>query len=95
LYVEEFDMQKIQVFLRTDQKSALKSLARRLGLRQADLVRRGVDLVIDKAGQEQDDWRAATRAAAGLWRGRSDIDTITQDLRERAKARLTQARERE
>lgn len=88
-------MQKIQVFLRQDQKSALKSLARRLGLRQSDLVRRGVDLLIDKAGQEQADWRDATRAVAGLWRDRSDIDGLSRELRERARARLAHVYERE
>ena len=81
-------MEKIQVFLRHDQKTALKSLARRLGLRQSDLVRRGVDLVIDKAGREGTDWREATRAVAGLWRDRTDIDDLSRELRRRIRGRL-------
>lgn len=88
-------MDKIQVFLRQDQKSALKSLARRLGLRQSDLVRRGVDLLIDKAAQGDNDWREATRAAAGLWRDRTDIEELSRELRRRAGSRLPHVYERE
>lgn len=87
-------MEKIQVFLREDQKIALRSLARRLGLHQSDLVRRGVDLVIDKAGQDDSDWREATRAVAGLWRDRTDIDELSQELRRRASKRLSRVYER-
>jgi hypothetical protein len=82
-------MEKIQVFLRQDQKAALKSLAKRLGLRQSDLVRRGVDLVIDKARRDDDAWREATREAAGLWRDRANIDDVSRDLRQRVGARFS------
>ena len=82
-------MEKMQVFLRDDQKNALKALARKLGLKQSDLVRRGVDLVIDKAGREDAGWREATRAAAGIWRDRTDIDGLSQDIRRRLKTRFS------
>ncbi len=82
-------MEKIQVFLRQDQKAALKSLARRLGLRQSDLVRRGVDLLIDNTAQGDADWRAATRAASGLWRDRSDIHDVSREMRRRVRSRFS------
>ena len=74
-------MEKIQVFLRADQKAALKALSRRTGLRQAALVRRGVDLVLEAATDQAMDWREATRAVAGLWRDREVADTAASDLR--------------
>ena len=74
-------MRKIQVFLREDQKTALKSLSARTGVRQSDLVRQGVDLLLEGASQRTTDWREATRAAAGLWRDRTDGDAINEELR--------------
>lgn len=74
-------MQKIQVFLRQDQKTALKSLSARTGVRQSDLVRQGVDLLLEGASQRTTDWREATRAAAGLWRARTDLDTTNEEMR--------------
>ena len=74
-------MQKIQVFLREDQKTALKSLSARTGARQSELVRRGVDLVLEGAAARNADWREAIRAVAGLWRDRKDIETTSGRLR--------------
>ena len=75
-------MQKIQVFLREDQKAALKTLSARTGVRQSDLVRRSVDLLLDSAACNKADWREATRAAAGLWRDHKDVKTVSQWIRE-------------
>ncbi len=63
-------MQKIQVFLRDDQKQALKKLSARTGARQSDLVRQSVDLLLQTEKENSEDWRGATRAAVGLWQGR-------------------------
>jgi hypothetical protein len=81
-------MQKIQVFLREDQKAALKSIAARTGLKQSDLIRRGVDLMIDRAEIEQTDWREATRAVAGLWQDRTDLEERDRSFRDAAKRRF-------
>lgn len=74
-------MQKIQVFLRDDQKTALKSIAARTGARQSALVRRGIDLLLESTAARKADWREAVRASAGLWRGRKDIDAFSAKLR--------------
>jgi hypothetical protein len=81
-------MRKVQVFLRDDQKLALKRLAARTGRRLSDLIRAGVDLLIDCGNDEGADWRGATRAAAGLWRDRTDIDAMAKTLRAAAKRRF-------
>lgn len=81
-------MRKIQVFLRADQKAALKAIAARTGSKQSELIRKGIDLVIEQADGAHVDWREATRAAAGLWRDRTDLDALTDDLRAAAKRRF-------
>jgi len=81
-------MQKIQVFLRDDQKTALKSLSARTGARQSDLVRRGVDLLLEGTAARKADWREAVRAAAGLWRDRKDIEAVSGRLRGSLKKRF-------
>jgi Ribbon-helix-helix domain len=81
-------VQKIQVFLREDQRTALKSLSTRTGVRQSDLVRRGVDLLLEGAARQTLDWRQATRQAAGLWRDRQGDDMDAGELRKSAKRRF-------
>lgn len=88
-------MQKIQVFLREEQKAALKALSTRTGTRQSDLVRQGVDLLLRTASERDEDWRKATHMAFGMWRDRHDIEAFSKDLRDRAKARLAKLYEPE
>ena len=81
-------MQKVQVFLRKDQKAALRSMSVSTGRKQSDLIRKGVDLLIDQAEREDADWREATRAAAGMWRDRTDLAELADEFRTAAKRRL-------
>ncbi len=81
-------VQKIHVFLREDQKAALKSLSARTGVRQSDLVRQGVDLLLQGAARQATDWREATRMAAGLWRDREDLETKGEELRKSLRSRF-------
>lgn len=81
-------MQKIQVLLREDQKSALEALSARTGVRQSDLVRQGIDLLLEGAAQRPTDWREATRTAAGIWGDREDVDVGAGELRESLKKRF-------
>jgi hypothetical protein len=82
-------MQKIQVFLRKDQKAALKSISVRTGRKQSDLIRKSVDLLIDTMKRQDADWREATRSAAGLWKDRADLEDISRQLRAAAKRRFS------
>lgn len=87
-------MQKTQIFLREDQKAALKSIAARTGQRQSDLIRKGVDLLIDRTEREDVDWREATRAVAGLWKDRTDLESLAKEIRGAAKRRFQSVYER-
>lgn len=84
-------MRKVQVFLREDQKTALASIACRTGRKQSDLIRRGVDLLIERAENDDRDWRAAIRASAGIWRGRTDLEALSRDFRAAAGRRIAPA----
>jgi hypothetical protein len=81
-------MLKVQVFLRKDQKAALKAMSARTGKRQSDLIRRGVDLLIDRARREDTDWRQVTREVAGIWMDRTDLDEVVREFRTAVKRRL-------
>lgn len=87
-------MQKTQIFLREDQKAALKSIAARTGQRQSDLIRKGVDLLIDRTEREDVDWREATRAVAGLWKDRTDLEGLAKEIRGAVKRRFQSVYER-
>jgi len=78
-------MQKIQVFLRDDQKQALKRLSARTGARQSDLVRRSVDLLLESEKESSENWREATRSAVGIWKDRdpAEFDALRDALRAR------------
>ncbi len=80
-------MQKIQVFLRKDQKEALKALAARTGTGQSDLVRQGVDLLLRTKSEQDVDWRRATHDIAGLWRDRKNF--AGEQLRRQIKKRFS------
>ena len=79
-------MQKMQVFLRDDQKLALKKLSARTGARQSELVRESVDLLLQTAEENAGDWREATRDVSGLWKGRDASDFAA--TRDAARARF-------
>lgn len=74
-------MRTVQVDLRDDQVSALRSLAARTGGRRSDLLRQGVDLVIAETQRGEGDWRAATRAGAGIWRDRDGLNEVLRASR--------------
>lgn len=84
-------MQKAQVFLREDQKAELKALAARTGTRQSELIRRGVDMVIEASKKEQADWKLAWAQAGGMWRDRDDVEVTLIENRARVNARLDSA----
>jgi len=85
---EIISMQKAQVFLREDQKEQLKAIAARTGAKQSELIRRGVDMVIEVSRKDQADWKAAWKQGCGIWKDRSDIDEVMSGNRARLNARL-------
>lgn len=74
-------MDKAHVFLRDDQRSALKDIAKRTGAKQSELIRQGVDLVIEAAESKDADRRVALLNIFGIWRDRDDLETTLADSR--------------
>ena len=81
-------MQKAQVFLRDDQKKQLKAIALRTGTKQSELIRRGVDLVIEETAKSQADWKEAWKKVAGIWQDHDELDEILAADRKRLNARM-------
>jgi hypothetical protein len=86
--VPEATMRKVQVFLRGDQKAALRSIAARTGRKQSDLIRSGVDLLIERTERDGEGWKAATAAVAGLWSDHSEVEAANAEMRQAVKRRF-------
>ena len=75
-----------QVFIREDQQEKLKSMAARDGVAEAELVREGLDLVLERkkvVEVEDDSWKEGFRQAAGMWKDRDDLDAFYAANRKR------------
>ncbi len=78
-------MEKVQVFVREDQKRALEAMARRTGRKQSEIIRQGVDLALAEAANADADWKEewidAVNGIAGLWADRSDKEILAISIR--------------
>jgi predicted transcriptional regulator len=75
-------MQRAQVFLRDDQKQSLRTIAARTGRKQSDIIRRGVDLIIEKEQKRVHDWKKALQQARGMWKDRDDLNDLRTEIRQ-------------
>ncbi|RJQ51607.1 MAG: ribbon-helix-helix protein, CopG family [Actinobacteria bacterium] len=74
-------MERTQIYLTDREKKAVKSIARRLGKTQSEVIRTAVDRFIDResTGNRLD----ALRRGRGLWKGRKDLpnfELVRQEL---------------
>jgi hypothetical protein len=76
-----------QVYIRADQDAALKAVAERDSLTEAELIREGIDLALAKRPPEED-WRVVIRSLSGMWRDRDDMQDFVRDLRRSSGNRL-------
>ena len=67
-------MHRTQIYLTDVQRRALKSIARRLGRTQSDLIRSALDTYIE--WQTPAERIALLRAGRGLWKGRRDLSEL-------------------
>lgn len=79
--LDKSEMQKVQVFLREDQKTQLQIIARITGRKQSELIRRGVDMAIEEAKKTQANWQEGWSHACGVWKDREDIDSVITEHR--------------
>ncbi len=77
-------MRKTQVFLTEEQFAALRRAAKASGRKRSEIMRRGVSLAVEEIeGAPEPDWKTATLAAAGIWKGRDNLDEDRATLRAR------------
>jgi len=73
-------MLRKQVFITAEQNRRLKSLAAATGQSEGELIREGVEKVLEARASEED-WKAAIRRLAGMWKNRDDLDELFPRLR--------------
>jgi hypothetical protein len=84
MFGAEAVMIRKQFFIREDQRAALKTVASRDGVAEAELVREGIDLVLArKRAAEDDGWKEGFRQIRGMWKDRDDIDELFAERRKR------------
>jgi metal-responsive CopG/Arc/MetJ family transcriptional regulator len=64
-------MIRTQVYLTTEQVTALRSIAQRSGRKQSELIRDALDAFIEGGRDENAD--AVLSRVAGMWKDRSDL----------------------
>jgi predicted DNA-binding protein len=79
-------MVRTQIYLTKDQKQQLERLAAASGKRQSEMIREAIDGYL--VHQQPNDWKAAFKAARGMWAKRDDLDDFVRDLRVEWERRL-------
>jgi len=64
-------MVRTQIYLTEDQRAALRNIARQIGKKQSELIRRAIDDFIGRF--QPGDRRARLKQARGMWQGRDDL----------------------
>lgn len=80
-------MVRKQVFITTEQNTRLKSLAAATGDAEGQLVRRGLDLLLEREAARTVDWKAGLMELRGMWADRYDLDTFYAQRREARRSR--------
>lgn len=82
-------MQRIQVLLHEEQFAALKQLANFSGIAQSELIRQGIDLLLNRNNKQRaPDWKQATRQVYGIWQDHTDLADTQQQIRQALNTRM-------
>ena len=73
-------MVRTQVYLSDRQRAKLALIAKKTGKKQSEIIREAIDRLIDKSGQNEQ--KAALKAAAGIWKDRSDLPAYRESRSE-------------
>ena len=71
-----------QFFIEAGQNRRLKALALATGKSEGELIRDGLEAILEKAKAEIDeDWKVGLRRLRGMWADRDDLDDYLQKRR--------------
>jgi hypothetical protein len=73
-------MVRKQVFITADQNKRLKAHAAAAGVSEAELVRAGIDLRLERE-PEKTDWRKLADSLSGAWAERENLDEEMREIR--------------
>ena len=80
-------MVRKQIFITAEQNKRLKTHAAAAGVSEAELVRAGIDLRLEREVETQD-WRGLADRLSGAWAERDDLDQLLRKNRKGWKRRL-------
>jgi hypothetical protein len=80
-------MVRKQIFVTAEQNRRLKARAAATGVSEAELVRAGIDLQLERQ-PEKTDWRKLADSLSGAWAERDDLDGLLRKNRKGWKRRL-------
>lgn len=76
-----------QFFIEEMQNKRLKSVALLTGRSEADIIRAGIDQVLEQQAGSSEDWKPGLLSIAGLWADYPDAEKALIDRRGRRRAR--------
>lgn len=80
-------MVRKQFFITAEQNKRLKARAAATGVAEAELVRAGIDLQLERKA-EKTDWRHLADSLSGAWAERDDLDELLRKNRKGWRRRL-------
>ena len=80
-------MERTQIYLRRDQREALKAMAERTGQSLSEIIRAAIDAYV--ADNWVEDRQELMHRAAGMWADREDLPEFFEELRREGDRNLT------
>jgi len=82
MYMKQESMIRTQVYLSKEQEQALKSLALSSGIRQSELIREAVNLLISEKNVAPYQWKQALHDIKGIWVNDKTVEQRMKTIRQ-------------
>ena len=82
MYMKNDNMIRTQVYLTREQAQTLKSMAVTSGLRQSELIREAVDLLLSRRNAHHGQWKKALHDMQGMWSDDHSMETHMETIRQ-------------
>lgn len=81
MYMKQESMIRTQIYLSREQEQALKSLALTSGVRQSELIREAIDLLLSEKNVMPHQWKQALHDMKGIWADDKNAERRMQVIR--------------